>query len=155
MSHPHGANGDDMEPLTFMVDKFTFRIAADRLYTVDGLWVMEDGARLRVGLSDYVQGHSGDVTFAELLPAGTVVDRGHSLGQVETLKVTLELPSPATGRVMAVNPQRETEAEIVNGDPYGDGWLLELDAPDWPVERNGLLTPAVYRDLAQAQAMEE
>jgi len=143
-----------MEPLTFTVDKFTFRIAADRGYTVGGLWVLDDGDRLRVGVSDFVQGHSGDVTFVETRPAGTTVGRGESLGQLETIKVTLDLPSPATGRVVAVNPALEAAAEIVNKDPYGEGWLVELEATAWPGERDDLLSPEAYRDLARARAEE-
>lgn len=143
-----------MEPLTFTVDKFTFRIAADRGYTVGGLWVLADGDRLRMGVSDFVQGHSGDVTFVEMRPAGTAVERGEPLGQLETIKVTLELLSPATGRIVAVNPRLETAAEIVNEDPYGEGWLLELDATAWPGERDDLLSPEAYCDLARAQAEE-
>ena len=143
-----------MEPLTFTVDKFTFHIAADRAYTVGGLWVMAEGDRLRLGVSDFVQGHSGDVTFVETLPIGAAVARGESLGQLETIKVTLELISPTTGHVAAVNPRLVTTAEIVNADPYGDGWLVELDPADWLRERDDLLTPEAYRDLAQAQAEE-
>lgn len=143
-----------MEPLTFTVDKFTFHIAADRDYTVGGLWVLGEGDRLRLGISDFVQGHSGDVTFVETLPVGATVGRGEMLGQLETIKVTLDLISPATGRILAVNPRLETEAEVVNEDPYGDGWLVELEAPDWLLERDDLLTPEAYRDLAQAQAEE-
>lgn len=143
-----------MEPLTFTVDKFTFRIAADRGYTVGGLWVMVAGDRLRLGVSDFVQSHSGDVTFVEMVPAGAAVARGESLGQLETIKVTLDLISPATGRVAAVNPRLATAAEVVNEDPYGDGWLVELEAADWLRERDDLLTPAAYRDLARAQAEE-
>jgi len=143
-----------MEPLTFTVDKFTFRIAADRDYTVGGLWVLADGGRLRVGVSDFVQGRSGDVTFVDLRPAGTTVERGEPLGQLETIKVTLDLLSPATGRIVAVNPTLETAAEVVNEDPYGDGWLVEMEATEWPHERDDLLSPEAYRDLARAQAEE-
>ncbi len=143
-----------MEPLTFTVDKFTFHIAADRNYSVGGVWILAVGDRLRLGVSDFVQGHSGDVTFVETLPVGATVARGKTLGQLETIKVTLDLISPATGRILAVNPRLETEAEVVNEDPYGDGWLVELEAADWLRDRDALLTPEAYRDLARAQAEE-
>jgi glycine cleavage system H protein len=143
------------ETLEFTVDKFTFTVPADRLYHADGLWVREDGGRLVVGLTDYFQQHSGDVAFVELAAPGTVVTAGERLGNVETIKVDAELSSPVSGTVVEVNERLELEAEVINQDPYGEGWLAAVEPAAWEREKAALLSPQAYFELSQAQALEE
>ncbi len=141
--------------LQFTLDKFTFTIPTDRRYSPDGLWVQEHDGRLLVGVSDYFQQHNGDAAFVELSPPGTTVSRGGRFGAVETIKVDQELAAPLSGVIAEVNERLEQEAELINQDPYGAGWLVTLEPDNWLVEKDDLLPPEIYLDLACEQAQRE
>lgn len=143
------------DQLEFTVDKFTFTIPTDRLYHPDGLWVQQRDGRLRVGVTDYFQQNSGDVAFAEVAGAGTAVTPGERLATIETIKVDVELPAPVSGTVAAVNELLELEAERINQDPYGAGWLVEMTPAAWAAEQAALLSPQAYYDHSHARALEE
>ena len=145
------------EFLQTTVDKFTFRVATDRRYSNGGLWIRpEEGGRLvRLGLSDFLQQNSGDVAFAEVKPAGTVLAAGDQVASIETIKVVLDLPSPIGGRITEVNPAMDVTPELINQDPYGEGWLAKIEAGDWETVRSGLLEPEAYFALMRSQAEEE
>lgn len=147
------------EFLETTVDKFTFRVATDRLYSRDGLWVFwiqpESGSRVRVGLTDYLQLHSGDVAFVTVKPPGTKLGAGDDLADLETMKVNLALPSPVNGTVVAVNDALELNPELVNQSPYEKGWLAEIDATDWQAGRAALLDAKAYFDVMLSQVHEE
>jgi glycine cleavage system H protein len=141
--------------LEITVDKFTFRVATDRLYSSEGLWVMVEGNRIRIGLSDFLQQRSGDVAFAEIKPVGTALVPGEEVALIETIKVNISLSSPLSGRVVEVNPALVRSPEVINQDPYGAGWLAILEATDWQAERRQLLDAQAYFDLMRGQAEEE
>ena len=123
------------EFLEATVDKFTFKVATDRLYSDDHLWLKMADGMISIGLTDYLQQSSGDVAFAEPKVEGTVLAAGDILGSIETMKTTLDVPSPVEGVIKTVNPQLEDEPELVNQDPYGEGWLVQLEATDWAAAR--------------------
>ncbi len=140
------------------VDKFTFKVATDRLYTREGLWVLRlapEGARVRVGVTDYLQQHNGDLAFASVKRAGTSIRAGEEVAEIETVKVLLSLPAPVSGTVVEVNPALELSPELVNRDPYGEGWLALVEATNLDAERGGLLDPATYFAFMKQQAEEE
>ncbi len=143
------------EYLETMVDKFTFRVATDRLYTSEGLWALAEGSRVRIGLTDFMQQRSGDVAFAEVKPEGTVVAAGDEIAAIETIKVNIALSAPVSGTVVQVNPAMETAPEQINQDPYGDGWLAILEASDWEADREKLLSPEKYFENMKRDAEEE
>jgi glycine cleavage system H protein len=143
------------EYLETMVDKFTFRVATDRLYTAEGLWVKEERGQLRIGLSDFVQQRSGDIAFADLQPQGTQVTPGDLLGNIETIKVDMELISPLSGSLVQLNPAMEEAPEVINQDPFGDGWLVVIEPSQWQAERGGLLDPQAYFEQMKAEAEQE
>ena len=126
------------------VDKFTFKVATDRLYSSEGLWAKPEGGRVRIGLSDFLQQHSGDVAFADVKAAGSVVSPEDELASIETIKVTISLPSPVSGTVIQVNPGMSTAPEAINQDPYGEGWLAVLDPADWEADKSNLLGSQAY-----------
>jgi glycine cleavage system H protein len=147
------------EFLETTIDKFIFRVATDRLYRVDGLWVLpveaEGGHRARVGLTDYVQQRSGDAAFVTVRPVGTVLDVGDDLADLETIKVTTTVASPVDGTIVAINDALELGPELVNQSPYEGGWLAEIDVTGWGAVRAFLLEAPAYFDLMKAQADEE
>jgi glycine cleavage system H protein len=147
------------EFLATTVDKFTFRVATDRLYCRDGLWVFwiqpQEGNRVRVGLTDYLQQYSGDVAFVTVKPLGTKLEVGDDLADLETIKVNIALPSPVSGAIVGVNDALELNPEFVNQSPYEKGWLAEIEATDWEAERALLLDAKAYLAIMKSQAEEE
>jgi glycine cleavage system H protein len=144
----------DAEYLQVTVGKFIFRVREGCLYTDAGLWVSRDAGtgRTRVGLSDFRQQSSGDVAFVELPAVGAAAKREEELASVETVKVDLEVPAPFDATVAAVNEALAGEPELINQDPYGAGWLIDLEPAAWPV--TGLLDAATYLAVMTAQAEE-
>lgn len=141
------------EYLEAVIDKFTFRVAADRRYTRQGAWAhLEETGRVRVGVSDFLQQSSGDVAFAEVKAAGTELAAGDEIASIETIKVNLGLGTPVPGTVVAANPALEAGPEIINADPYGEGWLAEVAPADWETARAALLDAQAYFDVMKAEA---
>ena len=141
--------------LEVTVDKFTFRVAADRWYTREGVWALPEADRVRVGLSDFLQQRSGDIAFAEIKPIGTTLAAGDEVAAIETIKVNVILGSPINGNVIEVNPALEAAPEAINQDPYGAGWLAVIAASDWETDRSRLLDAAAYFEVVKREAEEE
>ena len=141
------------------VDKFTFRVPTDRLYTADGVWVLrldaQDSVRVRVGLTDFMQQRSGDVAFVTVRPPGTQLAAGDEFAEIETIKVNAALPCPVGGSVLEANAALGATPEMVNHDPYGDGWLAVIAVADWEADRKALLTPEAYFTHMEEQARSE
>lgn len=143
------------EFLETTVDKFVFRVRRDCWYSDSGVWVhLEDGSA-RLGVSDYLQQVSGDVAFADVRPPGTVLAAGEELASIETIKVILSVESPVAGNVIQVNEKLEGSPELINQDPYGEGWLAVVELRDWETDRVGLLDAERYLEAMRAQAQEE
>ena len=148
-----------MEFLETTVDKFTFRVPTDRLFSPEGIWFRPEAGeisdRWRIGLTDFLQQHSGDLTFAMLRPAGTRLSVGDEIGVIETIKVNVSLTSPVAGTIVEINPDLEMTPEVINQDPYEKGWLavIEVAAHDDLAAR--LMKPDVYfehmKGLAEAE----
>lgn len=143
------------EFLETTVDKFTFKVPTDRRYTTEGLWVLLEGGRARVGLTDFMQQRSGDVAFAEVKSPGMALKAGDELGTIETIKVDIVLPSPVSGRLVEANPALADTPEVINQDPYGAGWLAVVELSDWAADQAHLLSPEAYFEQMKRQAEEE
>jgi glycine cleavage system H protein len=137
------------------VDKFIFRVATDRLYSPEGVWALAEGDRIRVGMTDFLQQRSGDVAFAEVRSAGRAVAAGDEVAVIETIKANVEVSSPVSGAMAEVNLALAMTPEVINQDPYGEGWLAVIEASDWPKDRDTLLDPQAYFELMKGQAEEE
>lgn len=137
------------------VDKFIFRVKVGYLYSADGVWVDMDAETgvARLGLTDYTQQSSGDVAFVNLPQPGVQITTGSELATVETVKVDLEVRAPFDGEVVAVNEALEDTPELINQDPYGRGWLVEVRPVQWPAP--GLLDAEQYLAVMTAQAEAE
>ncbi|HBG74861.1 MAG TPA: glycine cleavage system protein H [Anaerolineae bacterium] len=147
-----------MSTLKFLettIDKFIFKVAADRYYSSEGLWAQADDNRIRIGISDFLQQRSGDVAFAEVKPEGTQLTCEDEVAVIETIKVNISLTSPVTGKVIEINPVMDTAPEVINQDPFGDGWLAVLEATNWEADRLALLDAQAYFLLMIDQAGQE
>jgi glycine cleavage system H protein len=122
-------------------------IPEDLRYTAEHEWVRPvDDGRVRVGITDYAQEALGDVVFVSLPDTGASVSAGQSLGEVESTKSVSEIYAPVAGEVVARNDALESRPELVNADPYGEGWIVEI-APADAGAVDGLLDAAAYEGL--------
>ena len=119
----------------------------DRRYTEEHEWVLvgEDG-KVRMGLTDYAQDALGDVVYVELPAVGKTVSRGDAIAEVESTKSVADVYAPVTGTVVAANEMLSSEPELVNRDPYGDGWFVEIEVSD-NTGLDTLLEADAYRAL--------
>lgn len=124
-------------------------IPADLRYTAEHEWVQRTGEdTVRVGITDFAQDSLGDVVFIQLPDVGTDLTAGESFGEVESTKSVSDLYAPLSASVVAVNAELEAKPQLVNSDPYGQGWLLELRASGDTLDDGlaGLLGADAYRD---------
>ncbi len=118
-------------------------ILDDRLYTDTDEWVKIDGNIATVGITDYAQKKLRDIVGIELPSVGQEVKAGDSVGTIESVKAASDLYSPLSGTVVEVNDSLEASPEIINKDPYGEGWMFKLEIKD-KSEAQRLLTPEKY-----------
>jgi glycine cleavage system H protein len=137
------------------VDKFTFRVDPTCFFNSEGVWARVEGTRARLGLSDFLQQRSGDIAFVEVKPKGTILAFGDEFSSIETIKVDIALTMPVSGKVVLVNPALETAPEIINQDPFGEGWLCEVELSDWEIDKPHLLDAAAYFEKMKRDAEEE
>lgn len=119
----------------------------DLKYTAEHEWVRAaEGNAVRVGITDYAQGALGDIVFVSLPTVGTAVTPGQQMGEVESTKSVSDVFAPVAGTVHARNDALESQPELLNSDPYGEGWIVEIEVPDLAV-LDSLLEPGAYREL--------
>jgi glycine cleavage system H protein len=121
-------------------------VPEDLRYSTDHEWARTVGDRVRVGITDYAQDALGDIVFIDLPGQGAQVETGGLLGEVESTKSVSEIYAPVAGEVVAVNSALADTPEMLNSDPYGEGWICELIASD-PAETEALLDSNGYRQL--------
>ena len=113
-------------------------------YTSEHEWVQPVGERVRVGITAYAQDALGDIVFVSLPDEGAAVSAGSSVGEVESTKSVSDLYAPISGTVVARNEALDGSPDLVNTDPYGEGWMFEVEPAD-PGAVDGLLTSEQYR----------
>jgi glycine cleavage system H protein len=119
-------------------------------YSSEHEWVAVDGARARVGVTDFAQDALGDVVFVNLPAMGAAVAAGESCAEVESTKSVSDIYAPVSGTVVEVNAALDQEPEQVNQDPYGAGWIFVVEMTE-PSELDALLDAAAYRQLVEGQ----
>lgn len=125
-------------------------IPEDLRYTAEHEWVAGDGTGpVRVGITHFAQDALGDIVYVQLPEEGAGVQAGESLGEVESTKSVSEIYAPVTGTVVACNAVLAETPEVINSDPYGAGWLVEIQPSD-PDALDALLTAAAYRELTES-----
>ena len=123
-------------------------IPSELYYTEEHEWVLRTGDdTVRVGITDYAQSALGDVVFVQLPDVGADLTAGESFGEVESTKSVSDLYAPLTAKVLAVNPDLEASPQLVNSDPYGEGWLVDLQVDPNSLEDvlGALLDADAYR----------
>ncbi len=117
-------------------------------YSSDHEWVRVEDGKLRIGITDYAQDALGDVVFVQVPDVGCRRRRRRLVGEVESTKSVSEIYAPIAGRVVEVNTELDATPELLNSDPYGDGWIALVE-PDDPAAVEALLDAAAYRQLTE------
>ena len=125
-------------------------VPEDLHYSKDHEWVRVEGDLAVVGITDYAQNSLGDVVYVELPKTGEEFAANESFGSVESVKAVSEMFSPVSGTVAEVNDILNDEPEKVNGDPYGEGWMIQVRMSS-PLEVDSLLTAAEYEDFTKGE----
>ena len=125
-----------------------FEVPEDRKYLESHEYATTDGETATIGISDFAQDELGDVVFVELPAEGDEVTKGEEFGVVESIKAVSDLYAPVSGTVVDVNEELFDRPELVNEDPYGEGWMLEVEVSDAD-GFDGLLSPEEYRDQTE------
>jgi glycine cleavage system H protein len=120
---------------------------AERKYTASHEWIDLEGETATIGITDFAQAQLGDVVFLELPAKGAKVAPGQSFGVIESVKAASDLFAPVAGTVVEVNERLTQNPELVNSDPYGEGWLIKVKAEGEP---QGLLSESEYAATAKA-----
>ncbi len=125
-------------------------IPQDLKYTQEHEWIRIDGKKAVIGISGFAQEQLGDIVFVELPEVGSQVEQGSPFGVVESVKTVSDLYAPVNGKVTAVNKGLETNPERVNSDPYGEGWIVEIELSD-ETDIESLLDADAYTEQCQKE----
>jgi glycine cleavage system H protein len=120
----------------------------DLRYSAEHEWAKatEDGSAVRIGITDFAQQQLGDIVYVSLPAVGTQLDAGAAMGEVESTKSVSDLFAPIAGTVLASNAALEDNPELVNSDPYGDGWMVEIAIAE-PSALDAMLSAAAYQGM--------
>jgi glycine cleavage system H protein len=122
----------------------------DLKYTEEHEWARIEGDQAVVGITDYAQDALGDIVYVDLPPVGTTVTAGETFGEVESTKSVSDLYSPLSGIIAERNDQLDKSPEIINSDPYGQGWLVRVALSD-AAEADRLMDAGAYREVVAGQ----
>ena len=122
------------------------KVPQDLKFTQDHEWIRVEGEFAFVGVTDYAQSNLGDIVFLEIETVGETLEKGEPFGNIEAVKAVEELYMPVSGEVVEINPALETSPEVVNKDPYGEGWMVKIKLTD-AAELSDLLDSAAYAKL--------
>ncbi|NPA52946.1 MAG: glycine cleavage system protein GcvH [Aquificae bacterium] len=131
-----------------------YKVEPGLYYTKDHLWVKIDENIAVIGISDYGQAQLGDVVFVELPEPEKEVEAGEKVASVESIKAVVDVFSPLTGKILSVNEELKEEPSLINTDPYGDGWIYEMQMAD-PTEVEDLMTSQDYEAYLEELLAEE
>jgi len=127
---------------------------SDRRYSKEHEWVRLDGDAARVGITEYAQDQLGDVVYVDLPEPGSTIGQFDKMGEIESVKAVSDLYSPISGEVTAINDGVVEKPEIVNSDPYGDGWLIEVRLAE-ASEVDKLMSSTEYDAFIEAEQKDE
>ena len=123
-------------------------IPADLRYSSDHEWIRQDGNTVTIGITEFAQDSLGDIVFVEAPEAASVVVAGDSFTEVESTKSVSDIYAPVSGTIVAINEKLDDTLELLNSDPYGDGWICSIEMSD-PSQLDGLMDADSYRALTE------
>jgi len=148
--------GNSVTYREFSVDKFVFKVPeSGYFFNENDCWARVEGGRSRIGVSDYVQQSASDMLFFEPPTIGAELSIFDEAGSLETSKTALDIISPVSGKVVAINQEVVEAPELINEDPYERGWAVELELADFDEDRELLMDAPAYYDYLKKKAEKE
>ncbi len=117
-------------------------------YSKDHEWIMVDGDKATVGITEFAQSELGEIVYVDVATEGETIDKNEVFGSIEAVKTVSDLMMPVKGEVLEFNEKLEDTPELVNSDPYGDGWIIKISIDD-VAELDDLLDAAAYKDFVE------
>lgn len=124
-------------------------IPVELKYTKDHEWIKAEDGEAVVGITEFAQGELGDIVFIEIETLGESLDKDEVFGTIEAVKTVSDMFMPVSGEIIGVNPKLEDTPDIVNKDPYGEGWMIKIKMSD-PGQIDDLLSAEQYKDLTES-----
>lgn len=124
-------------------------IPSNLKYTKDHEWIRVEGNEAVIGVTDFAQGQLGDIVFIEIETQGETLEMEEVYGTIEAVKTVSDMFMPVAGEVLEVNEKISSNPEVVNKDPYGDGWMIRIKITN-PAQLSELLSPEQYKDIVSA-----
>jgi len=144
--------GDDFHQV--VADKFIFKVKKGLLYGENDTWARVEGGSIRLGITDYLQRRGGDIVYIQLPKIGDKVKQSEDIAQLETIKAVMTVASPLAGTVSEINSLLNDKPELVNEDPYGEGWLILISLTNLgDIDR--LLKAEEYFELMKKKIQDE
>ncbi|MEM2957693.1 MAG: putative zinc-binding protein [Candidatus Jordarchaeaceae archaeon] len=146
----------EIEYFETVVDKFRFRVPKSGYYfNENDCWVKPMGKRALMGISDFLQNMASDIIFVEFPEIGLEFEQFDDIGSFESIKIVLQLITPASGKVTAVNKELEKSPELLNQDPYGRGWFVEVELKNFEEDKELLMDGPAYFEYMKKKIEEE
>ncbi|MFH2095172.1 MAG: glycine cleavage system protein GcvH [Bacteroidota bacterium] len=123
-------------------------VPANLKYTKEHEWIRVEGGEAYVGITDFAQGELGDIVFIEIETEGEKLEKQEVFGTIEAVKTVSDMFMPCAGEVLEINPLLESTPDVVNKDPYGEGWMIKISIEN-PAELNDLLDAGRYSELIE------
>ena len=139
----------------YAYDKFIFKVKSEIYYHKDGCWIEKTDGVATIGVTDFFQTLNGDIASVSLFAVGIKIKQGGPIGDIETMKVSFELTSPVSGGIIELNKKLDNSPELVNLDPYGEGWLLKVRLDDFEKDKVNLMDSKDYFDFMKLKVAEE
>jgi glycine cleavage system H protein len=133
------------------LDKFKLRVPKGFWYAGYDTWAYIEGDTATVGITDFLQTKLGDILFFEPAQAQQF-EQDDILGTLESIKATIELTMPVSGKLIEFNSKLKEHSELLSGDPYGEGWIVKVKLSDWEADKTMLLPPEKYFEVMQEKA---
>lgn len=142
-----------MELIEFELDGKKYLVRKDLKYTKTDEWAKKEDNKVREGITDYAQKELKDIVGVELPEVGAEVKKGEAIGTIESVKAVAELYAAVSGKIVEVNERLLDEPELLNKDPYGEGWMVVIEMAD-PKEYDELLSPEEYIEMRKREKAE-
>jgi glycine cleavage system H protein len=139
----------------YVYDKFIFKVKNGIYYHKDGCWVEVENNIATIGVSDFFQTLNGDVASVGLFGAGINIKQDETFGDLETMKISIELISPVSGKIIELNSKVADAAELINSDPFGNGWLLKANINNFETDKLSLMNSDEYFEFMKDRVDKE
>lgn len=117
-------------------------------YSKDHEWILVDGDKATIGITDFAQSELGEIVYVDVTTEGDTIEKNEEFGSIEAVKTVSDLMMPVTGEVLEFNEKLEDSPELVNSDPYGEGWIIKISVAD-ANDLNNLLDAAAYKEFIE------